>query len=70
MDHQKKQIFIVKAIGGGGLGVISQILLILAYVGSPTYLVSKMGSLSSQLSTVAEIWRDKVGPYAHFFGVI
>ena len=44
----------VKAIGGG-LGVFSQILLILAYVGSPTYLVSKMGSLSSQLRTVVEI---------------
>ena len=27
-----------------------------------------MGSLSSQFSTVAEIWRVKVGSYAHFFG--
>ena len=34
---------------------------------SPSYLVSKMGSLSSQLRTVAEIRRDKVGHYAHFF---
>ena len=40
---------------GGGLGVMSQILLILAYVSSPTYLVSKMGSLFSQLPTVVEI---------------
>ena len=39
----------------GDLGVFSEILLILAYVGSPTYLVSKMGSLSSQLRTVVEI---------------
>ena len=27
-----------------------------------------MGSLSSQFATVAEIWRVKVGSYAHFFG--
>ena len=29
-----------------------------------------MGSLSSQLPTVTDLWRDKVGPSAHFFGVI
>ena len=49
-----EKCLLIKAIGGG-LGVFSQILLILAYVGSPTYLVSKMGSLSSQLRTVVEI---------------
>ena len=34
---------------------------------SPGFLVFRMGSFVSQLCTVAEIWRDEVGPYAHFF---
>ena len=34
---------------------------------SPDFLVFRMGSFVSQLCTVAEIWRDEVGPYAHFF---
>ena len=34
---------------------------------SLSYLVSGMGSQISQLMTVAEIWRDEVGTYAHFF---
>jgi hypothetical protein len=27
-----------------------------------------MGSLAPQFQTVAEIWRDEVGPYARVFG--
>ena len=34
---------------------------------SPTYLVSKMGTFAPPLTTVAEIGRVRVGPYAHFF---
>ena len=37
------------------------------FILKPNFKVSKMGSLSSQLRTVAEIRRDKVGHYAHFF---
>ena len=38
----------------------------LAYVISPDYLVSRMGSLSSQLARVAEICNE-VGSRARFF---
>ena len=56
----------IKAIGGGVRPKILDFLCLdVCY--SPSYLVSKMGSLSSQLCTVAEIRRDKVGHYAHFF---
>ena len=54
----------------GGLGGISHIFLILAYVDSLHYLVSKMGSLFSQLPTAAEIWRDEAAFYTRFFGAI
>ena len=37
---------------------------------SPEYLVSKMGSLSPQLATAHKICCDKVGHYAHNFGVL
>ena len=35
-------------------------------INSLSYLVFRMGSLSSQLSAVADIWVAKVGLYAHF----
>ena len=55
-----------KAIGGG---VNPKILYFLSsdICCSPSYLVFRMGSLSSQLPAVAEIWVAEVGPYAHFF---
>ena len=57
----------VKGIGGGSRPKIS-IFLVFKSCYSPDYLVFRMGSFVSQFSTVAEIQRDEVGPYAHFLG--
>ena len=56
----------IKAIGGGVQGRIIDFLGFNLML-KPAYLLFRMGWLSSQFCTVAEIWRDEVGPYARVF---
>ena len=53
-----------------GRGNLFPMISILTQCYSPDHLVFRMGSFVSQFSPSAEIWRNEVGHYAHFFWIM